>query len=95
MPAIITDLQWKYLGNPGSACILSFEDTQSFKDAVYWADTVWRIPWEYLFEDVEGDSIVPNTIVIPADTLKKFQNSILRMTGKFKVTTLQRDCKEG
>lgn len=87
----ITDLQKEYLGNPKSICILSFDDAQSFKDALHWVDTIWRIPWEYLLEDDVSDNIVPNTIVIPANMLEKFQNPILRMAGKFKVSTLQCD----
>lgn len=81
---MITPLQWEYLEKPKSICILSFENDAAHRNALHWVDTIWRIPWEVLYVDVEKeDNVVPLTIVIPADMLKKFKNPVRGMVGTF------------
>ncbi|MFA6183848.1 MAG: hypothetical protein WC682_01970 [Parcubacteria group bacterium] len=86
----ISDLIWGYLGNPESVCALCFESEKSYVNALFWID-VGDILWEVLYEDEsKNDNIVPNTVLIPANLLQKFEDPDKGMIGKFNVTTIKR-----
>jgi len=86
----ISDLIWGYLGSPESICVLCFESEKSYANALFWID-VGNILREVLYEDEsKNDNVVPNTVLIPAHLLQKFEDPSKGMIGKFKVTTIKR-----
>lgn len=85
----ITPLQWEYLNKPNGICILRFKDEKTHKLALTWVDTIWRIPWEFLYKDVKKENyVVPWTIVVPDDTFERFFHPHGGMVGKFEAEWL-------
>lgn len=82
----ITPLQWEYLGKPEGICILFFENEKAFHNALFWIN-IGNIPWEMLLMNI-NDNVVPNTVVIPANMLEKFQNPNQGMVGTFELTKI-------
>lgn len=84
----ITPLQWEYLNKPKGICILRFNDEKTYNRALWWVDTIWRIPWELLYKDVKKEGVALWTIVVPDDTFKMFFHPLRGMVGKFEAEWL-------
>ena len=88
---MITPLQWEYLEKPKGICILRFEDEAAHRNALHWVDTIWRIPWEILYEDVKKENnVVPLTIVVPDNVFERFCHPNRGMAGKFDAEWLEK-----